>query len=260
MNNDLYTGRVAALARPLLSRTRLSLGAALGALMFSVAAPLPAAAEGPVLVELFTSQGCSSCPPADALIGELAAEDDILPLSFHVDYWDYLGWRDTFAEARFTDRQVSYRDAWGDRVVYTPQVVVAGVAPVVGSREGEVRTAIAGASAAPAPGRIEIIRRDGALVASLADLPTDSVLQVAVFDKAASVEIARGENAGREMTYHHVVRDFMRIGSVAQTGRALNLPEPMEGQGVAIWAQEPDYGAVVATARYLAGGTLAAAE
>ncbi|MEL6576622.1 MAG: DUF1223 domain-containing protein [Pseudomonadota bacterium] len=241
-------------------RSRRPLSAAVAAWLLAFGVATPASAEGPVLVELFTSQGCSSCPPADAVLGQLAGEEGVLPLSFHVDYWDYLGWRDTFAEARFTERQVSYRDAWGERVVYTPQIVVAGIAPVVGSREAEVRQAIAGAAAAPAPGRIEIQRRDGGLVARLADLPGDSVLFVAVFDKATSVEIARGENAGRSVTYHHVVRDFMRIGSAAQAGRAMNLPEPMAGQGVAIWAQEPGHGAVFATARYVAGETLAAAK
>ncbi|MEM7498536.1 MAG: DUF1223 domain-containing protein [Pseudomonadota bacterium] len=223
-----------------------------------LAAPAPAAAEGPILVELFTSQGCSSCPPADALLGTLAGEADVLPLSFHVDYWDYLGWRDTFAEARFTERQVAYRDAWGARVVYTPQVVVAGIAPVIGSHEDKVRGAIASAAGAPAPGRIEIGRENGALVAQLANLPADSVLNIAVFDQSALVEIGRGENAGRAITYHNVVRDFMRIGSAGQAGPSLNLPEPMPGQGIAVWAQEPGHGAVHATARHLEGAALAA--
>ncbi|MEM6946343.1 MAG: DUF1223 domain-containing protein [Pseudomonadota bacterium] len=234
----------------------------LGALAIGLglAAPLPAAAEGPVLVELFTSQGCSSCPPADRLLGELTERDGVLALSFHVDYWDYLGWRDTFADSRYTKRQIDYRDAWGARVVYTPQMVVGGQEGVVGSRSGEVKNAVEKMAAAAKPGRIEIQRKDGGLIAKLADLEPSSEVHIAVFDREAAVAIARGENAGREITYHNVVRDFIRIGTAAGVGRSVMVPEPGEGQGVAIWAQADEAGPVEATAYYLAGAPLATAQ
>ena len=103
----------------------------------------------PVVVELYTSQGCSSCPPADAFLGELARQDDVIALSLHVDYWDYMGWTDTFASPVTTARQRAYKQALNSRYVYTPQIVVDGRGHAVGSRRAEVRTLIAEAQARP---------------------------------------------------------------------------------------------------------------
>jgi hypothetical protein len=115
----------------------------------------PPAANKVVIVELFTSQGCSSCPPADRLLKKLAAEGGVFPLSFHVDYWNYIGWTDPFSSAEWSERQRRYARAFGTSRVYTPQVVVAGTAECVGSNERRVRAEIA--DAAPADGRLEVV-------------------------------------------------------------------------------------------------------
>ena len=103
----------------------------------------PAHADPRAVVELFTSQGCSSCPPADKIIGELAKDPNVIALSMPIDYWDYLGWKDTLADSRFTARQKSYSHMRGDRDVYTPQVVVNGALHVIGSDRGKIENAIA---------------------------------------------------------------------------------------------------------------------
>src|SRR3954454_20934040 len=123
---------------------RIATIAALSASLFAVGASgdqrvPPTADETPVVVELFTSQGCSSCPPADALLGELSSRKDVLALAFHVDYWDYIGWRDSFAFPQATDRQYSYGHALGLNMVYTPQMVIDGARDAVGSDEAAVR-------------------------------------------------------------------------------------------------------------------------
>src|SRR5215510_7129171 len=109
-------------------------------------AAIPAAAD-PVLVELFTSQGCSSCAPADKLLGELRQRSGVVALAFHVDYWDYIGWKDKFAKPEYTDRQKAYRDALNLRTLYTPQMVIDGRLDVVGSERSEVESSIGSAAA-----------------------------------------------------------------------------------------------------------------
>ncbi|MEM6677970.1 MAG: DUF1223 domain-containing protein [Pseudomonadota bacterium] len=242
-------------------RSAQSLGAALLALAGAFGAADRARAEGPVLVELFTSQGCSSCPPADEVLGALAKRDDVVALSFHVDYWDYLGWRDTFADAGHTKRQYGYRDAWGARVVYTPQIVVAGRVGVVGSRAREVVEAVESAVAASEDfaGHIAISRSQGGLMADLIEIPAEAELHVALFSQIETVAIARGENAGREITYTNVVLSYMALGIIARLGASAPLPEPAEGQGVAVWAQMPANGDVMAAAQYRAGDAMAIA-
>jgi len=112
------------------------------ALALPPSAPARAQAKPPTVVELFTSQGCNSCPPADAYLGELAQRDDVLALSMHIDYWDYLGWKDTFSSAFATERQRAYSRALGKSFVYTPQMVVGGVAEAMGSRRHGVEPEI----------------------------------------------------------------------------------------------------------------------
>ena len=127
----------------------------LGSIAFALAATMlahGAVAQTPAVVELYTSQGCSSCPPADELLAELAERDDVIALSLHVDYWDYLGWRDIHARHEFTKRQAAYRDAQGARSVYTPQMVIQGTEQVVGSRRGEVSAALEAAHPPPTSG------------------------------------------------------------------------------------------------------------
>jgi hypothetical protein len=207
------------------------------------------ASDNVVLVELFTSQGCSSCPPADETLAELAERDDVLALSLHVDYWDYLGWQDTFAQAEHTVRQADYRDKMGGRVLFTPQVVVDGFLSVPGYKRAAIEKAIDKAAKAGHPTRIAIGRDDGMLNAEIVGHSDDgpSTIWVASYDREATVDIDRGENAGRSFTYHNVVEKLMKVGPWHPGAPAsLPLPQPGPGEGVAIWLQDDRTGRILA--------------
>lgn len=199
------------------------------------------AADDVVMVELFTSQGCSSCPPADANLGKLAERDDVIALSMHVDYWDYLGWRDTFAKREHTERQVAYRDAMGARVIYTPQMVVQGRFDVPGYMPDQIEEAIGSAYRLQRTAKISIQREQGmlkALVTSKGDT-ADCTIWVASYNRSASVEIERGENAGETITYHNIVDKLMRVGTRdSHELQEIALPQPNPGSGVAVWLQD----------------------
>ena len=145
--------------------------AAIAVFAFLAGAAQPALGDGasPVVVELFTSQGCSSCPPADRYLGEIARRDDVIALSLHVDYWDRLGWRDTLANPAHTKRQLRYQRALGLRHIYTPQMVVAGMRDGIGSQRRVIRAAIADAAKA---------NRDGPRVALVRSGPNKAVLRI----------------------------------------------------------------------------------
>ena len=221
------------------------------ALVTTLPLAAPAQAEGPVLIELFTSQGCSSCPPADEVLGELATRGDVVALSLHVDYWDYLGWRDTFAQRKFTERQFAYRDQWGERVVYTPQMVVAGKEAVTAYRRGAIQEAIESAKLAPQTAALAIVERDGMLKAEATGNFADrATLWFATYRRAATVPIGRGENAGRTITYHNVVTSLERLGPMGAVGDSIALPQPGMGEGIAIWTQMGSGGPIDAVARF----------
>lgn len=217
----------------------------------------PATAEEPaspkVLVELYTSQGCSSCPAADSLLGDLAKREDVVALSLHVDYWDYLGWRDTFAQSKHTQRQYDYRESFGARVVYTPQMIIQGTDDVVGSREGDVNSLIDAALGDVQPASIEVSETGGTVSATLTPgaVAAPSVIWVARYTRAERVAIGRGENRGREITYHNVVRSLERIGNWAGAAeQEVTLPQPAEDEGVAVWLQSGETGPVYAAAKF----------
>lgn len=212
--------------------------------------PLPARSGG-VLVELFTSQGCSSCPPAESVLADLATRPDVVALALHVDYWDYLGWVDTFGQSAFTARQRAYRDAFGKRVIYTPQMVVQGTDDVLGADGAAVQAAIAAASA-PGPA-LSIAESDGMLVADLVPgaVATPATILVAKYQRRVEVAIARGELAGRTMTYHNAVLSLDRIGPWDGTAPTqLMLPQPGRGEGIAVWLQDGANGPVLAAAKH----------
>lgn len=169
---------------------------------------LPAAAQAApsrVLVELFTSQGCSNCPPADEFAGELARDPRLVVLTFNVDYWDYLGWRDTFARPEFSQRQYDYARARGDGKVYTPQMVINGVAHAVGGMRQQVLAEIEKARPLPATVSLAVGRTEiGATVAPF-DLNGEATLWLMAIRKEARQDITRGENAGKSVIYHNVV-------------------------------------------------------
>lgn len=215
--------------------------------------PAPAAAPT-VLVELFTSQGCNACPPADALLAALAAEEGIVALSLHVDYWDYLGWRDSFGRPENTRRQKAYAAEDNARSIYTPQMIVQGRWRRVGSDVAAVRAAIETARARDARVVLELTAREDHVIVRVRPLGTLSfettgVLHLVTYDRPQTVRIDRGENAGRDITYVNVVRDWMKLGYWDGTAeRVYDAPLPVMGQGLAVLLQDGPVGEVLAAA------------
>lgn len=209
-----------------------------------------AKAEHPVVVELFTSQGCASCPPADALMAELAKKDHVLPLALHVDYWDYIGWPDPFADPAFTHRQKAYARAAGEKMIYTPQMVVAGSDRVIGSRGMQIAELIEAHRDGGHAVDVEI-RGDGAELSVTAREPfapgEELLIQMVTFTPHQRVEIHGGENAGAVMDYVNIVREWRILdrwdGRGTWTGAI-----PPGGPG-AIVVQHAGPGAVVGAAR-----------
>jgi hypothetical protein len=201
-----------------------------------------AAAERPTVVELFTSEGCSSCPPADALLAELATRPNVLALSFHVDYWDRLGWKDPFSSAAATARQQHYARLLGVSTVYTPQIVVDGRWEAVGSDRTAVERALAAAGGEPATvamtlvldhGQAEItVGRDG-------DAAGASVALIG-FDRHRVDTVERGENAGRILSHADVVRGFAEIGNLTGGATEISAPVPWPGDRVAAVVEAAD--------------------
>lgn len=205
------------------------------AALFGLAAmvsPHAAAAEPRAIVELFTSQGCSSCPPADRLIGDLARDPSIIALSFPIDYWDYLGWKDTLAQPKFTQRQRGYAYKRGDREVYTPQVVVNGVAHALGSDGAQITRTIVATRNRPGVMSVPVSLSLGGgqativVPASATERVTTAEVWICGVTREVSVNIGRGENRGREVGYHNVVRRWLKVGD--WTGRAGNWSVPLE--------------------------------
>jgi hypothetical protein len=172
------------------------------------------------VVELYTSQGCSSCPAADAFLGRLAERDDLIAISLSVDYWDYLGWKDTLANTKFSERQKAYAKVLGNGMVYTPQMVVNGAVHVNGADERKILAAIEkttkGDGGPRVPVRLSSV--DGKLVVEVGAAAQDSAakeatLWLAVISPSVEVPITRGENKGKTITYSNVVRDLMPIGT-----------------------------------------------
>ena len=184
-----------------------------------IAIVTPAHAEPRAVVELFTSQGCSACPPADKLIGELARDPSVIALSMPIDYWDYLGWKDTLADSRFSARQKAYSHMRGDRDVYTPQAVINGETHVIGSDRASIERAIGASRKADGVMSVPVTMKlsGGHITVSVADsnkAPAASHGEVWIcsISKAVPISIGRGENRGRELTYYNVVRNVLKVG------------------------------------------------
>lgn len=170
----------------------------------------PVAAQSPVVVELFTSQGCSSCPPADKLMHELAKRDDVIALALHVDYWDYIGWKDEFAMPRNAERQRGYARIAHRRSVYTPQMIVNGVTDIVGARPMDLSKAIAEHAAKPNLIALKV-ERSGAKV-SISARPGKThgplFVQMVRYTPQRTSDITHGENAGHVLSYANVTEDW----------------------------------------------------
>ncbi|MGA8899894.1 DUF1223 domain-containing protein [Bradyrhizobium sp.] len=196
-----------------------------------VAIVRPAVAEPRGVVELFTSQGCSSCPPADKIIGELAKDPSVIALSMPIDYWDYLGWKDTLADARFSARQKAYSLMRGDRDVYTPQAIVNGEAHVIGSDRAGIERAIGATRKSDGVMSVPVSMKlsGGHITVSVADAskpPAAMHGEVWIYSisKAVPIAIGRGENSGRELTYYNVVRDVLKVGDWNGTAGSWTVP------------------------------------
>lgn len=167
------------------------------------------AEDGPVVVELFTSQGCSSCPPAHEILDLLASEPEIIALALHVDYWDYLGWRDSFGSAQNSERQQAYARAAGQRTVYTPQFIVGGQDHIIGARAMEVMSSIRAHEGVETGVDLVIERDDDQQVVSLTSAQsTPMVVQLVRYLPHQDVEVLGGENAGRKLSYTNIVTQW----------------------------------------------------
>jgi len=198
-----------------------SLAAALTAML--VALPLPVSAQdNPVVVELFTSQGCSSCPPADALLKRISKRDDVIALALHVDYWDYIGWKDEYADPAHTRRQKAYAHVASRKMIYTPQMIVNGQDDLVGAKAIELVDLIMSHKGQPDQARVTA-RRDGRNlkislrpVADALKGPFD--IHLVQYDPLRKAHITRGENAGRDLNYVNVVDSWTVVGQWDGTG------------------------------------------
>jgi hypothetical protein len=210
--------------QPISRRTALAL---LGS---SAAAPFLAktaqAETAPVLVELYTSQGCNSCPPADRFAAELKAMPGVHLVSLNVDYWDYLGWRDTLARPEYAQRQMDYAHDRGDNEVYTPQVVVNGAWRAVGSDKASVTALIETARAKPFPTELAMTADDMEVTITLGEgaaIP-EATLWLMTVAPHVDVKIERGENTGSTITYSNVVRKLVPAGMWNGTSSTIKLP------------------------------------
>jgi len=192
------------------------------------------AAPAPVVAELFTSQGCSSCPPADALLGRLAKRPGVIALAWHVDYWDHLGWRDPYASRQATTRQQAYARQL-DSVVFTPALVVNGARVVVGSDLEAVEAALRGGHPLPVP--VTLSRADDRVMVDIgAGTGPMRALRV-TYDPEHATSIAAGENEGEKLREYRIVRDVEMLGEWDGAAQRFTLQRPAAGQGQAILVQ-----------------------
>ena len=222
------------MARPILPAAALAL---------SLAGIAPAMAAQPVVVELFTSQGCSSCPPANASLAAVADRPDVLALSFGVTYWDYLGWKDTFAQPQFTERQIAYEPGLGHGGPFTPQIVVNGAADTVGNRRSDVERLIGAAHLA---GPAIDLKDDVVSVASTAAQGAADVWLVRYDPRTIAVPVARGENEGMTLPHRNVVRALTHLGTWSGKAARYPISSAPAGLSTAVLIQKPHGGAIIA--------------
>ncbi len=212
------------------------------------------------VVELFTSQGCSSCPPADEYLGVLAKQKGILALTLPVDYWDFLGWKDTLASPAYTKRQRAYAASRKDRNVYTPQMVINGRVHAIGSYRDEVQAALKSTQGDFDAMRVDI---DLEVVGNQLKIKVgdgketdepikDATVWLALYSRVEKVSIGRGENTGREITYYNVVRELVPIGMWSGKAKSFSLPRKdilqPDYDGCAVIIQAGDTGPIYGVA------------
>jgi len=213
--------------------------------------------QAKVVIELYTSQGCSSCPPADKLVGKLAERGDVIALTFPVDYWDYLGWKDTLASPAYSARQRAYAKARGDGQVYTPQMVIDGASHEVGSHASAIKRAISRSREKLKKAHVELtMHTEGdTLIITAGAAPEGTrvkpaTIWLALVKKSQAVKITRGENRGRTITYHRVVRDMTPIGHWKGEEVSIKLPkhhlQNTDADGCTVLLQQDTAGPVLA--------------
>lgn len=216
---------------------------------------LPAAVS-PTVVELFTSQGCSSCPPSDQQLGELAKRADLLPLSFHVDYWDYIGWKDPFASAINTERQRGYARTLKQRYVYTPEMVVGGLVHDPGYDPAKIGKMLRIVAERSGPRVILSLARaaGNGLTITIPEtrLTVPHDVWLVTFDRQHRTEVGRGENKGATLTNYNVVRSLEKFAT--WNGEAASWVVPADhirdGQSIAVIVQQASYGPIVGASRW----------
>jgi len=219
---------------------------ALALLALPLVRPAAGEAPRPVVVELFTSQGCSSCPPADRLLGEIKHQPGVIALSLHVDYWDYIGWEDPYGKARHTDRQQAYKRRLALDYVYTPQIVVDGRLQAVGSRRSAVVEGIERARATPPAVRPSLTAARAVIPA--AEIAGTARVWLVTFDAEHATRVGAGENAGDRLVNHNVVRAWRDLGAYTGQRReiALDLADARAAgrSGCALMVQAEGTGAI----------------
>lgn len=213
----------------------------------------PAYAEDrPVLLELYTSQGCSSCPPADAMLARIANSDNIIALALHVDYWDYLGWRDAFASPQYVDRQRAYARVANHRTIYTPQFVLHGQRDVAGYRPDEIARYVAELSMEAETVDLHLTKSAAGLTIDLKPVGNPvgrTIVQVVRYSPAQAVDIKRGENAGNRIVYANIVTDWKQVARWNGRGNT-SLRVPLSGsEPVVVIVQADGPGPVLAVRR-----------
>ena len=198
-----------------------------GAVSSAIVSPSRAQTPSPVVVELFTSQGCSSCPPADALLAELRTMPGVMALTYHVDYWDYLGWKDTLGSPEYSQRQYDYAKARGDMDVFTPQMIINGETHLVGSNREKVMATLEEGRKANWTVPLTLNEGPKEIVIEIGEGEGDGTLWVMPVQAHATVKIERGEIAGREIHYNNVVRRLLPAGM--WNGKAQRIPLPKDG-------------------------------
>ena len=210
-----------------------------------------ATAQNATVVELYTSQGCSSCPPADAMLKDLARRNDVIALALHVDYWDYIGWVDDLASPAYTERQRAFARAAGARTVYTPQMVIGGVDHVIGAKGMELMEHVQAHNAAPDPVAVTLNRSGNTLSinAQARGLRDNLVVQLVRYQPSVSRDIRRGENAGRVIEYANVVTSWQNIANW-NTASPLALQASVSGsQPIVVIVQKGTNGPVMGAAQ-----------
>ncbi len=223
-----------------------------GVLWLAALAPAFAQSKPVVVVELYTSQGCSSCPPADEFMGELVQNPQVIALALHVDYWDYIGWKDQFAHSAFTDRQKAYARAIGSRAIYTPQMIVNGQNRVEGNDPAAVNAYVSDHLSQPGDVTLSLQRDGDRLViraVAAAPLPAPVDVQLVRYNPQETATIERGENAGLTATYYNIVTEWQMLGDWSGD-------EPFEAETivtgtdpVVVIIQKPGHDAIIAAAR-----------